>query len=506
MFKRMVARGDINAFFGLMLDNVTNLVVLAGILTGIFGFPLDIILTRMIPGTALGVMFGDLVYTWMATRLARKTGRTDITAMPLGLDTPSTVGIALTVLGPVYLETKDPMLTLYTGMAVMILMGIVKVIFSFFGGWVQRNLPRAGLLGSIGGIGIALLGFFPLMDVFKMPIIGIASLGVIIYAFFAKNRLPFRVPPMLAAVAVGTLLYFVVPQAHAHGTPAASTFGFFFPYPSLDFMEGMGIALRYLPIAFPFGLLTIIGGINVTESARVAGDDYNTTHILMTEAIATLIAGMCGGVAQSTPYIGHPAYKEMGARAGYTLATALFIGLGAMLGIIGEIVRIIPPAAVSPILIFIGFEIAIQSIETADRDLAAVLFAFIPSIADAALIQVNSILGALGKGISDLNADMQAGLLALTALGNGFILTAMLWGSAISFLIYGRIRAFAITMVSIICLTLFGVIHSIHPNGAVYLPDFTSLGYANRIALGYLIFLLLTLLFHRIAPPDDRTQ
>ena len=70
----------------------------------------------------------------------------------------------------------------------------------------------------------------------------------------------------------------------------------------------------------PFALLTVVGGINVTESARVAGDDFNTRNILLTEAVATLVAGVCGGVAQSTPYIGQPAYKGMGARAGYTAA------------------------------------------------------------------------------------------------------------------------------------------------------------------------------------------
>ena len=70
----------------------------------------------------------------------------------------------------------------------------------------------------------------------------------------------------------------------------------------------------------------MVGGINVTESARVAGDDYNTRDILLTEAVATLVAGVCGGVAQSTPYIGQPAYKRMGSRAGYTLLTGIFIG------------------------------------------------------------------------------------------------------------------------------------------------------------------------------------
>src|SRR5213596_1119398 len=100
------APGDINAFFGLMLDNVMNLVILAGILIFVFGFPEDLVYTRMFPGTALGVMFGDLVYTWMAFRLAAREGRTDVTAMPLGLDAPSTIGMAFTVLGPAFVAAK----------------------------------------------------------------------------------------------------------------------------------------------------------------------------------------------------------------------------------------------------------------------------------------------------------------------------------------------------------------------------------------------------------------
>ena len=36
---RWYAAGDVNAFFGLAVDNLTNLVVLAGLLVGVFGFP-----------------------------------------------------------------------------------------------------------------------------------------------------------------------------------------------------------------------------------------------------------------------------------------------------------------------------------------------------------------------------------------------------------------------------------------------------------------------------------
>ncbi|HEX8203952.1 MAG TPA: permease, partial [Isosphaeraceae bacterium] len=94
-----VAPGDINAFFGLMLDNISGMILMAGLLTGTFGFPAGFVLTRMIPGTVVCVLMGDLIYTGMAVRLARRTGRADVTAMPLGLDTPSTFGVVFLILG-----------------------------------------------------------------------------------------------------------------------------------------------------------------------------------------------------------------------------------------------------------------------------------------------------------------------------------------------------------------------------------------------------------------------
>src|SRR5690242_5415308 len=100
-------RGDINSFFGLMLDNVAVMIILVTTLTSTGLFTPSFVLTRMIPGTALGVLVGDLVYTWMAFRLARRTGRDDVTAMPLGLDTPSTFGIAFLVLIPARLHANS---------------------------------------------------------------------------------------------------------------------------------------------------------------------------------------------------------------------------------------------------------------------------------------------------------------------------------------------------------------------------------------------------------------
>ncbi len=487
--------GDLNAFFGLMLDNVTNLVVLTGILSGVFGFPVEFIFTHMIPGTALGVLVGDLIYTWLAFRLAKRTGRTDVTAMPLGLDTPSTIGIAFAVLGPVYLVTKDPMVAWQVGMATMIFMGIIKLVFSFAGDWIRRMVPQAGLLGSLAGIGVALLGVLPLMKLFELPLVGMVAFGLVLYTLVAKLKLPFKIPGAAAAVIGGTILYYLLGEcgllSQAYHLPELS-FSFTPPLPTLGFVEGLGRAVDFLPVAIPFGLLTIVGGINVTESARMAGDDYNTRDILLTEAIATLVAGVTGGVAQSTPYIGHPAYKAMGGRAGYTLACGLFIGIGGAFGFISSLVSILPEAAVVPILIFIGIEIVSQTFEVCPtKHYPAVALSFLPIVAYLVLIQWKTLLG------SDLSAlpDHQAlQYPVVAALGNGFILTAMLWGAFCAHLIDRNFFKSAIFLGICAVFSLVGMIHSIVPDGILYLPWMIDSNLPWRIGAGYAAFAVMLLL------------
>jgi AGZA family xanthine/uracil permease-like MFS transporter len=513
---KWAAAGDINAFFGLMLDNVVNLAVLAGILVFGFGFPATLVYTRMFPGTALGVMFGDIVYTVMAIRLARRTGRNDVTAMPLGLDAPSTIGMALTVLGPAFLAAKTRMpdaeaavLAWQVGMATMVMMGVFKLVMSFFGDRVRRAIPEAGLLGSIGGVGIALLGTLQLAEIYGEPVVGMLALGVIIYALVAKIKLPGRVPEVLASVVIGATVYYALGalgwSLHHVASPTAN-FPVGFPVPSLGFLQGMSIAVReYLPLALPFAILTVIGGINVTESARLAGDDYNTRDILLTEAIATLIAGVCGGVSQSTPYIGHPAYKAMGGRAGYTLATGIFIGLGGMLGYIAFMADALPKPALAPILIFVALDITEQSfLVTPRRHAMAVTLAVMPSVAQLIQIFLSQVYnGALMSAAIDpagtmkatgiTNAEFIKTCAVMILLAHGFILTAMLWGGAVAFLIDRKPGAAAVTLFSCAALSFFGFIHSITPTGGIYFPWHTGSVLPYHWTAAYALFAMLIL-------------
>ena len=213
---RWFVPGDLNGFFGLVVDNLSILGFIAMALVGIFQFPAEVVFGRMFPGTALGVLIGNLMYTLMAHRLAARSGRDDVTAMPLGLDAPTSIGMALLVLGPAFAGFKqqglDPtaaaLLTWKLGMASLVVMGLLKLVLSFVGDAVTRHVPRAALLGSIGGAALTLLGFLPLIESLRQPLVGLVTLGVLLYVLVARGVVPLRLPGVLFALLVGVVLYY----------------------------------------------------------------------------------------------------------------------------------------------------------------------------------------------------------------------------------------------------------------------------------------------------------
>jgi len=464
----------VNGFLGLALDNTTQLIVLSTLLIGVFRFPADVVLYRMVPGTAVGVLAGDLAYTAFALRLMRRTGRRDVTAMPFGIDTPTLFAMVFGVLGPVMLATGDAILAWKVGMAVTIAIGVAKTALAFAGDWTRRVVPRAALLGSIAAVSILLIAFLPALKVLRDPLVGIVALSVLLLSLLGGARLPFAMPGAFAAVVAGTAVAWGAAWLGATSVsvlPAVPLWTLALPRPTLAWFEGWPAAAPYLSVALPFALVTTIGGIDNTESAAAAGDEYRTRDILLTEALATVLAGVCGGVVQNTPYIGHPAYKAMGARAGYTLATALVIGLGAAVGLLSWLVAILPEAAVATILIFIGLEITAQGfLASPARHGPAVAIAFIPVVAALVTIQAGGLLAGVGKAAGDLSGEAATSFLTLTILGNGFILTALLWSSAVAFIIERRFAhagaVFALASAASLC----GLVHSPLVSGALIWP------------------------------------
>jgi AGZA family xanthine/uracil permease-like MFS transporter len=505
--------GDVNGFLGLVVDNMSVLALLAAVLIGA-GVPADIVFGRMFPGTALGVLVGDVTYTWMAVRLSRRTGRTDVTAMPFGLDTPSTIGMALLVLAPAFTRFRaaglDPFAagleTWYLGMAATATMGAVKLVLAFGGRTVRRLIPQAGLLGSLAGIALMLIGFLPLVELWQVPIVGFLTLGLVLYALVAGGKVPGRIPGVLFAVIIGTVLYYLLARLGVGGlavrAPAFPTLRLALPRPDSGILHGFAGIAGYLPLILPFALLTVVGGVNNTESARVAGDAYDVRSVLLAEAAATLVAGVFGGVAQTTPYIGHPAYKQMGARSGYTLLTGIFVGLGGVLGYLANLIEVIPIAVLAPVLVFLAINITAQAFTAVPvRHAPAVALSFFPSIARMVTIELSN--------AAFIPADRFAHLLILPgrglpmlgvvlALGNGFIITATIWAAFVVEMTESRLRAAAAYLIAGGGLCFFGIIHSVRTDGSAYFwwqlnaveRDISGQFCASYVALSAAFFLL----------------
>ena len=519
--------GDVNGFLGLVVDNLSVLGLLAAVLIGGYGVPAEIVFGKMFPGTALGVLVGDLAYTWLAVRLARRTGRGDVTAMPFGLDTPSTIGMALLVLGPAFAKFRaaglDPtaagLETWYLGMAATAAMGILKLLLSFAGRTVRRVIPMAGLLGSLAGIALTLIGFFPMVDLLQFPMVGLLTLGLILYALVAKGSAPFGMPGVLFAVIVGTVFYYGAGHFGFLGMqipePAMATLRLAFPHPDSGIFHGFAGLGDHLPLIIPFALLTVVGGVNNTESARVAGDDYDVRSILLAEAAATLLAGLAGGVAQTTPYIGHPAFKEMGARSGYTLLTGVFVGVGGMLGFLANLIEMVPLAVLAPVLVFLALNITAQAFSAVPaRHAIAVAISFFPSIARLLTIELSDPKYISPQNFAALMTAPEHGLATLSvivALGNGFIITATIWAAFVVEMIERRLRSAAVYLAVGGTLCFFGIVHSVRLDGSAYvlpLLDGAERNAALQFCAAYFVlagvFMLLSLQRYRGTPNNNK--
>ncbi len=266
---------------------------------------------------------------------------------------------------------------------------------------------------------------------------------------------------------------------------------------SWEWISSLQASLKYLPYVIPFAITTVIGGIDCAESAASAGDDYKTGIIIGVEALATMAAAMCGGVIQTTPYIGHPAYKMMGARSLYTLLTALFVGGAGLLGYFGYIYLIIPKAALLPILIFVGLEITAQSyVATPRRHYAALALACLPAAAKLVSILLSGVLFddlmfANHLTFDQLKPKTVEQIQVVFILAGGFIVSSLLWASAMAEIIDRRLFRGAFFFLACAACTLFGVIHSpFVGDDKMYLPwtlDAVHLKLVLQLATAYVV-------------------
>jgi AGZA family xanthine/uracil permease-like MFS transporter len=481
-------RKDIDGFFGLFIDNLVNLLIIAGTLSGLFHMPASIVYGRVIPGAAIAIIIGNIFYTGMARKLARKEGRRNVTALPYGISTPIMFAYLFLVIGPVYWKTHDAHLAWKVGVAAAFIGGVIEFLGAFVGNAVRKYTPRAALLGTLAGIAITWIAMKPTLGIWENPQVGFLPLAIILIGFIARIALPLKIPAGFLAILLGSALAWAIGFMKPDAPAAAVTqISFYCPVLVLDAIkEGIKEVAPFLAVVIPMGIYNFLETMQNVESASAAGDRYNTRSAMMMDGVGTMVGALFGSCFPTTVYIGHPGWKAVGARCGYSLINGVAIFLIGIFGLLILATAVIPQEVAYCILLYIALVIGAQAFQTTPKLHApAVVIAFIPHIANYVKSSVDQALYA-----AQTTAD-KVGMIALAAqglsykglasLGYGAIVTGMLLGAITAFLIDKRFRSAAIYAFSAAILAFFGVIHA---------PEMAPAA-APWHALGYLLFSLL---------------
>ena len=509
---------DAEGFFGLMVDNLVQYLLIVILLTGLVGLQREFVISSVLPAVAISLIIGNLYYAWLAQRLSAATGRKDVTALPYGINTISVFAFIFLVMVPAKFAAQSQgatpqeaaLVAWRVGVAACFLSGIIELLGSFAAEKIRKATPRAALLTSLAGIAVAFLCMDFAARCFAYPLVALLPLGVLLFTLLSRVKLPLAIPGVGLALVLGIFAAWLLFAAGFGGETSVSgaavgealgDVGFYPPVPVVgDLVAGLSDPLMrsvLIPVVLPMGLYNILGSLQNIESAEAAGDPYPTGPCLAVNGAGSIAASLFGSCFPTTIYIGHPGWKEMGARGGYSVINGAFYAAVSLVGLSSLVVAMVPMEAAGVILIWIGLVMTSQAFQTTPRSHApAVALGLIPALAAWGTVVVSQTVGAVGAAMSDgsvahrafenLNVFVSSGLQlpGLVALSQGFMLSSVVWAATAVCLVERRPTQAAAWMGAGAVMAFFGFIHAgeISVEGNLY-----SLGFATgtRWAAGY---------------------
>lgn len=477
---------DTDALFALFFDNLATTLVVTEALLSREGFE-DIVYQRILPGLGISLIWGNIYYAWMARRLATKEDRSDVTAQPYGINTPGAFTKLFLIVLPVYDNNvgelgpkKAAELAWEVAIAANFMSALLEISGSIIGPTVRKCVPPAALLSTLGGIGIAWLALNPLIAMSEMPMCSYLPFAFVVLGFFSK--VDFRVPPSVLAVLSGSIMAWAV--GHKDGSEVTDALDYVgntgLTFPLVKLFKAFPDAYKYITVIIPVAMTNFVGTIECVESASIAGDNYNLRESMLVDGIGTLLGACFGSVFGTTVYIGHPAYKSMGARQGYSVVNAILIAILYFTGLVAPLFAIIELESVHPIIIFVGLMIACQAIEIShESHYPAVIVGFLPAICDWA--NTNLSIPSWGSMSND----------GLGALANRSLMNSLVLSSLFVHLIDRNFREGAAWCFVGMILSFFGVIHA---EDLEVMHEKDDLGW--RFTVSYAMIAVLSLVLH----------
>lgn len=539
----LFVKRDLDGFFGLFIDNLVQLLLIVALCGAFCGIGSDspLLLNSILPGAAVSILLGNLFYAWQARRLAMRENRDDVTALPYGINTPSLLVYVFFVMGPAYQQRVAEMTAAgateqaiqqaaayhawQMGLLACLGSGIIEFLGSFVAAGIRRRTPRAALLSTLAGIAIGFISMKFALEIFQRPLVAMLGLAIILITYFSRVRFPLGLPGGFVAVVLGTMVAWAMPlilstditgpaMQHTEIAQAWETRGFYLPAfagaaIAEVFSGGASAWIGYLSVIVPMGLFNVIGSLQNIESAEAAGDGFDTRSSLAINGLGTIVAALFGSCFPTTIYIGHPGWKGLGARAGYSSLNGFVITLICLTGTVGVISKIIPIEAGIAIVLWIGVIITAQAFQVTPHDHApAVAIGLFPAIAAwGATVVQGTFLALMGKDVKTMQQVLESKLLAdvngflihgMVLMERGFIFTCMFWAAISACLIDRQFFRAAVWSGLAAVFTGIGLMHSYQVRGNTFdfLFRFSAVEQgafefrATGIAVGYLLFVV----------------
>ncbi|ADG68148.1 conserved hypothetical protein [Planctopirus limnophila DSM 3776] len=541
-FRWFVPR-DLDGFFGLFVDNLVQLILivtLCGAMCGMSGEAAFLLYQRILPGVAVSLLVGNLFYAWQARQLARRTGRNDVTALPYGINTPSLLVYVFFVMVPAYVAATSKGASSVTaaeqawrvGLVACLGSGLIEFCGAFVAESVRRRTPRAALLSTLAGIAIGFISMSFTLQLIQKPLIAMLPLAIVLVTYFSRVSFPWRLPGGFVSLLAGVLLAWgltflhqvwadgpVWIARHALNSSAVreswQVIGFAPPQLWLgdlwQVVADPGQWLGLLSVIIPMGLFNLLGSLQNIESAEAAGDAYDTKSSLAMNGLGTLAAAAFGSCFPTTIYIGHPGWKGLGARAGYSIINGVVITILCVTGTVALIQSLVPIEAGVPIVLWIGVVITAQAfVACPPAHAPAVAIGLFPAIAAWGMTVVQGAFLVAG-GVTmqsllskDFSQQVNGFLLhGLISMERGYIFTCVILATIAVELIERRfLRAACWSSIGAIFAGA-GLTHSYQLSGNLVdflfagsrAPEGSMLYHATDVAIGYGLMAIVFLFF-----------
>jgi len=194
------------------------LLLIAG-LAPLCGFPVEMVASRIMPAVAFSIFGGNFFYAWQAHRLSGRTGRTDVTAIPFGVNTPTIFAYVFLIMLPTYQGTHELASCLAFGWFACFLSGAVQTAGTFCTDGLRRHAPRAAFLCPLAGLAIAFLCLGFVLRIFQTSELALLPTVIILAVYGSRIRLPFRMPGGLLCIVAGVILVALLKDFHVYSLP-----------------------------------------------------------------------------------------------------------------------------------------------------------------------------------------------------------------------------------------------------------------------------------------------